>query len=108
MVGFFDESLRDFDEPVVMAFLDVDLIDSLRPCLAAIWPRLAEGGCVYVHEADDLALVATFFDWDWWEEAIGTDAPGFVGAGTGLPLVALRGLDLGYAEKVAAPALEAA
>ena len=98
-VGFFDQSLRDFDETVVMAFLDVDLVDSLRPCLAAIWPRLADKGRVYVHEADDLTLVSTFFDRAWWKEATGTTAPGLVGAGSGLPLVALRGSDLGYAEK---------
>ena len=98
-VGFFDESLRDFDEPVAMAFLDVDLIDSLRPCLAAIWPRLAADGRVYMHEAEDLTLVATFFDRGWWRERIGEDAPGFVGAGSGLPLAALVGSELGYAQK---------
>jgi Macrocin-O-methyltransferase (TylF) len=106
-VGFFDESMRDFDEPVAMAFLDVDLIDSLRPCLEAIWPRLCAGGRVYVHEAEDLTLVSTFFDRDWWRQAIGEDPPGFVGAGSGLPLTALRGSDLGYALKLGRPAVEA-
>jgi O-methyltransferase len=98
-VGFFDESLKDFDAAVAMAFLDVDLIDSLRPCLTALWPGLVRDGRIYVHEADDLPLVATFFDRAWWGEQIGGDAPGFVGAGTGLPLAALRGSNLGYTEK---------
>jgi O-methyltransferase len=98
-VGFFEASMVNLDEPVAMAFLDVDLIESLNPCLEAIWPRLAQGGRVYVHEADDLALVARFFDRDWWRQAIGADAPGFVGGGSGLPLAGVIGSSLGYAEK---------
>ena len=99
IVGFFDKSLADFDRPVAVAFLDVDLVESLRPCLVAIWPNLEVDGRVYVHEAEDLALVSTFFDRPWWSEAIGADAPGLVGAGSGLPLAALQGSDLGYAQK---------
>ncbi len=106
--GYFHESMARLDTPVAMAFLDVDLIDSLRPCLVAIWPRLARGGRVYVHEADDLDLVATFFEREWWKREIGGSPPGFIGAGIGLPLGVLEGSGLGYAEKgerglVAAP-----
>jgi O-methyltransferase len=101
VVGYFDQSLADFDRPTVMAFLDVDLIDSLKPCLRAIWPRLAPPGRVYMHEAEDLTLVGVFFDQDWWQGEFKYRAPGFVGAGSGLPLVTLRGSDLGYAEKSA-------
>jgi O-methyltransferase len=99
LVGYFDESMAQLDAPVAMAFLDVDLIDSLRPCLVAIWPRLSSGCRVYVHEADDLDLVATFFERDWWEREIGGAPPGFIGAGIGLPLGVLEGSGLGYAEK---------
>jgi hypothetical protein len=99
IVGFFDQSLSGFDRPVVMAFLDVDLVESLQPCLVALWPNLAGEGRIYVHEAEDLALVSTFFDRPWWSEAIGVEAPGLVGAGSGLPLAALQGSDLGYAQK---------
>jgi O-methyltransferase len=98
-VGYFEESMVNLDEPVAMAFLDVDLIESLNPCLEAIWPRLAPGGRVYVHEADDLALVARFFDRDWWTEKVRSEAPGFVGGGSGLPLAGVIGSSLGYAEK---------
>jgi O-methyltransferase len=101
-VGFFDKSLKDWDQPVAMGFLDVDLIDSLRPCLTAFWPRLDGEGRLYVHEAGDLDLVATFFEADWWQRELGTSAPGFIGAGTGLPLMPLVGSELGYARKAAA------
>ncbi len=101
-VGFFEESLHDLEGPVVLAFLDVDLIDSLRPCLKAIWPQLSADGRVYVHEAGDLGLVATFFESDWWRDELDDSAPGFVGAGTGLPLMPLVGSELGYARRPAA------
>jgi O-methyltransferase len=101
VVGYFETSMAKLDMPVAMAFLDVDLIDSLRPCVIAIWPRLADGGRVYVHEADDLVLVATFFEREWWAREIGGLPPGFVGAGIGLPLGVLEGSGLGYAEKTA-------
>jgi Macrocin-O-methyltransferase (TylF) len=97
--GFFNETLPRFQRPVTMAFLDVDLIDSLTPCLVGLWPNVVEGCRVYVHEAESLSLVSVFFDRDWWRRQIGCDPPGFVGAGTGLPLTAMKGSALGYAQK---------
>jgi O-methyltransferase len=101
VVGFFDESLPALDRPLVMAFLDVDLVDSLKPCLAYLWPLLAGDSRMYVHEARNLALVSIFFEEAWWQEHLHTAAPGFVGTGTGLPLgVAIAyGSELGYAQK---------
>jgi O-methyltransferase len=98
-VGFFDKTMPNLNRPVAMAFLDVDLIDSLRPCLMGIWPGLASTGRVYVHEAGDLDLVATFFESEWWRDALDVKPPGFVGAGTGLPLMPIHGSELGYAQK---------
>jgi hypothetical protein len=98
VVGFFDETMPGFDRAVVAAFLDVDLIDSLKPCLTGLWPRLQPGGRLYVHEARNLALVALFFDRAWWQEHLNCDAPGFVGGGCGLPLASAWGSELGYAQ----------
>lgn len=100
--GFFEETMPFLAEPVVCAFLDVDLVDSLKPCLAALWPRLAPGCRLYVHEAQSMKLASVFFDSDWWEETVGEPAPGLIGAGTGLPLAAGVGSLLGYVEKGAA------
>lgn len=84
--GYFEDSLRDFDQPVALAFLDVDLASSTRDCLCALWPQLAEGGYVYSDDAGDLDVVKVFFDEPWWQETLGCAAPGFVGSGCGLPI----------------------
>ncbi len=105
--GFFDETLPQLDRPVILAFLDVDLIDSLKPCLIGLWPNMPDGCRVYVHEAASLSLVSLFFDAAWWRDQLGTFPPGFVGTGTGLPLTAVLGSELGYAQKgteIGAPA----
>ncbi len=99
VVGFFDESLKDFHRPIVMGFLDCDLVASVEPCLTAIWPNLADDGRVYVHEARSVPLISIFFDARWWQEHLDIPAPGFVGGGSGLPLLPLFGSELGYAQK---------
>lgn len=101
IVGFFDESLRDFKQPCVMAFFDADLVASLKPSIVHIWPQLQPGCRFYVHEARNLPLVKLFFDREWWQEKLSTDAPGLVGAGTGLPLLPVLGSELGFAVKEA-------
>jgi O-methyltransferase len=107
-VGFFDQTMPQLQGDVVMAFLDVDLIDSLKPCLAGIWPILRDGCRIYVHEARSLPLVSVFFDSAWWHENLGEDAPGFVGSGVGLPLAMATtwGSELGYAQKSANSPME--
>ncbi len=84
-----------------MAFLDVDLVDSLKPCLTGIWPLLREGCRIYVHECE-------IFLWSLFSSIqLGGGKtsvrmhPGFVGSGVGLPLAMATawGSELGYAQK---------
>ena len=100
-VGYYDHTMPDFHEPIVMAFLDVDLIDSLKPCLKGLWPNLQAGCRIYTHEARNLTFISVYFDREWWRQALNEDAPGFVGSGVGLPLGIHNnwGSELGYAQK---------
>ena len=100
--GYFAETLPDFHERCVLAFLDVDLVESLKPCLKRLWPLLAEGGLVFSHEASHHEIAGVFFDAAWWRAELGQPAPGLVGAGSGLGLVPAPGAfrsDLGYTVK---------
>jgi hypothetical protein len=99
--GYFCDTLSSLDRPLVFAFVDVDLHKSLEDCLTAIWPRLQEGCYLFSHEAQDLDYIALFFDRAWWREKLHTEPPGFIGAGTGLPVVRIReGSFIGYTRKL--------
>jgi len=84
--GYFADSLKTLRDPIVFAFLDVDLVSSTRDCLRHIWPLLVENAAVYTDDAGDLDVVKVFFDDAWWRETFGVSAPGYVGSGCGLPL----------------------
>lgn len=84
--GFFSESLELLSQSIAFAFLDVDLVSSMRDCLRYIWPLLVEGGAVYTDDAGDMDVVRVFFDGAWWQQELHCSAPGYIGSGCGLPL----------------------
>ncbi|NJL05683.1 MAG: hypothetical protein HC911_12425 [Chloroflexaceae bacterium] len=86
IVGWFEESLRHINEPIVLAFLDADLESSTRACLRHLWRLLAEDGLMYCDDAANMDVVRVFFDDGWWQAHVGCRSPGFVGLGCGLPL----------------------
>jgi hypothetical protein len=96
--GFFSESLKQLSTSLRFAFLDVDLVSSMRDCLHYIWPLLSEGSAVYTDDAGDPDVERLFFDEKWWREKLNSDSPGFVGSGCGLPL-GPRYSSLGYTRK---------
>jgi hypothetical protein len=100
--GYFDQTLPDFRKRCVLAFLDVDLRDSLEVCLRYLWPLLADGAYVFTHEAAHLEIASLFFDEGWWRANLNCGAPGLIGAGSGLGLFPSHGCfasNLGYAIK---------
>lgn len=101
--GFFSESLMTLTDPIVFAFLDVDLAGSMRDCVKYIWPLLVDGGMIYTDDSCDMEVVRVWFDDEWWHQEVGCRAPGYVGSGCGLPLSPAFS-SLGYARKVMNPA----
>jgi O-methyltransferase len=100
VVGFFSDTLplRAADDRYVMIFEDADLVSSVRDVLTHAWNRLQQGCIFFTHEARDTEVVTLFFDRGWWRQVLGTEAPGLVGSGEGLPLSTL-GSSLGYVRK---------
>jgi O-methyltransferase len=88
--GFFSDSMSGFDSECVLASVDVDLRSSLEDCVRALWPYLADGGSLFLHEARHREMVDFFDDQEWWRE--GVDAPGLIGGGTGLGLKPQNGM----------------
>jgi hypothetical protein len=84
--GWFRDTLPQLDEPVLLAFLDVDLEGSLDTCVRNIWPHLVDGGYIFIDEVVGMDYCALFYSERWWKRAFDTTPPGLIGAGTGLPL----------------------
>jgi O-methyltransferase len=101
--GLFSDTLPDFDEPVVFAYLDVDLATSEKTCLRHLWPLLVPGAFVFTDEAHHLEIAELFFDRPWWQSELHAPPPGLVGAGSGLGLFLHEGgfrSSIGYTVKL--------
>lgn len=98
--GYFEDTLGGLSGRYAFIFLDVDLHESLKTCLKHLWPRLEEYGELFTHEAQQLDYVARFFDRQWWQEELGQDPPGLIGAGCGVPVGLGEGCGLGYIVKL--------
>jgi hypothetical protein len=101
-VGYFDATLPDFDRTTAFVFADVDLRDSVDTCVSHLWPLLSDGGYFYTHEAAHMEIASLFFDREWWRATFNCEAPGPIGAGTGLGLIPAPGgfrSALGYSIK---------
>lgn len=96
--GFFSEALPALSGSFVFAFLDVNLVASMKDCLRWIWPLMADSGVIYSNDAIHMDIVRLCFDDDWWQKVLHEPAPGLVGSGCGLPL-GPKGSSLGYIRK---------
>lgn len=82
--GYFDATLPNLPAgELSCAFIDVDLVSSARDCLRILWPRLAEGGRIYLHEARDLRFLHGVTEASWWQRECGQSPPLLIGAGFG-------------------------
>lgn len=85
--GYFDATLPDFKRRTVFVFADVDLRDSVEACVRYLWPLMSQGSHFYTHEAAHMEIARLFFDREWWRSTFDSEAPGLIGAGTGLGLI---------------------
>ncbi|HRW36589.1 MAG: class I SAM-dependent methyltransferase [Acidimicrobiales bacterium] len=82
--GWFDQTLPQHTEPIVLAFLDVDYQASLHTCVKELWPRLTKHGHVFIDEYVYVDYCALFFSESWWRTHLDLDPPGIMGVGTGV------------------------
>lgn len=84
--GWFDKTLPQLNEPVLLAFLDVDLELSLEICVRYLWPNLTEKGYIFIDEYVDLDYCSIFWSEKYWNTYFDRTPPGLIGSGVGLPL----------------------
>ncbi len=66
--GWFEDTLPQVDEPVLLAFLDVDFEASLHTCVRHIWNNLGDAGYLFIDECTSLNYCALFFSETWWQK----------------------------------------
>jgi O-methyltransferase len=83
--GWFSETLTPDNVPaqIGLAFTDVDLAPSARDCVLGLWPRLAEGGVFFSHDAPFPKVLSVFADPEVWQK-VDSAPPVVLGAGYGL------------------------
>jgi hypothetical protein len=82
--GFFEHTLPDHREPIVLAFFDVDFESSLHDCVVNLWPHMVPNGFLFIDEYVFLDFCALFFSERFWREHFNEDPPGLFGSGTGV------------------------
>lgn len=86
ITGWFSETLNDVNLPVELsfAFVDVDLANSARDCLVALWPRLSDQGIFVTHDTAYIKVLQEFYDPNLWKNKFKSTPPIMFGAGFGL------------------------
>jgi len=84
--GWFKDTLPDLKQPVLLAFLDVDLEASLETCVRYLWNNLTEKGYIFIDEYVGLDYCSIFTSETYWKKYFNRTPPGLIGAGVGLPL----------------------
>jgi O-methyltransferase len=90
--GWFQDTMPSFAEPVLVAFVDVDLVSSTATCLKCLYPLLAPGGIVYSQDGHIPLVAALLNDARFWREDVGVDKPVVEGLGA-RKLVRILGSD---------------
>ena len=80
--GWFEDTLPSLNQPIAMAFIDVDLVSSTRTCLKYIYPRLIKGGTIFSHDGLLQRCNEVFGDAKFWVDVVGFPMPPMPGLGT--------------------------
>ncbi len=79
--GWFEDTMPEFREPVIVAYLDVDLASSTRTCLKYLYPRIVPGGTLYSQDGHLHAIIELFRNSDFWEGELNSQKPPVEGLG---------------------------
>lgn len=77
--GWFDDSLRSWNQPIAAIYLDVDLASSTRACLKYLYPWLVPGGVLYSQDGHIPLVLEVFEDDTFWRNDVGFARPSVEG-----------------------------
>jgi O-methyltransferase len=79
--GWFEDTMPNFRQAVVAAYLDVDLVSSTRVCLKYLYPLLQPGGYLFSQDAHLPLIIELLQDAAFWKEELGCGVPVIQGLG---------------------------
>jgi O-methyltransferase len=79
--GLFADTLPPFDAAVDVVLLDVDLVQSTRECVKALYPRLRPGGVMFSQDGHLQATHELLGDPGFWRDEVGVPMPEIRGLG---------------------------
>jgi O-methyltransferase len=79
--GWFHETMPNFKEPILVAFVDVDLKSSTQTCIKYLYPLLVNGGVLFSHDGHLPWVIDLLSDEKFWEEEVGYKKPSIAGLG---------------------------
>jgi O-methyltransferase len=79
--GWFSDTLRDFNQRVAVAYIDVDLISSTRDCLTPLYRNLVPGGVIFSQDGHLSGIIDLLKDETYWRD-VGGPAPIISGLGS--------------------------
>jgi len=68
--GWFENTLPSLNEPVALAYIDVDLASSTRTCLKNLYPLLSEGGAIFSQDGDFPLVIEVLKDEAFWRDEV--------------------------------------
>jgi O-methyltransferase len=84
--GWLADTVPHHTEPVILAYVDVDLQSSLHDAVVNIWPHLVTTGYLFIDEFLMPRYCALFWSERWWSRYLDCEPPGLLGSGSGIGL----------------------
>jgi len=78
--GWFEDTMPAFKEPVIAAYVDVDLESSTKTCLEYLYPLLVKGGVLFSQDGHLPWVIDLINDKKLWQH-IGGEKPTIIGLG---------------------------
>ncbi len=73
--GWFSDTMVGFSDPVVGAFIDVDLVSSTKDCLLHLYPNLQPGCAIFSQDGHLPLIIDLLDDANFWAKEMGLAKP---------------------------------
>jgi len=79
--GWFEDTMPEFEEPISLIYLDVDLASSTCTCIKYLFPLLRPGGILFSQDGHLPLVIDALNDDEFWLREVGCKKPSIVGLG---------------------------